>query len=281
MASVWFVNPEGLVRARLHQLLKQEDLAQKANVSVRGIRSYERKEQRVQLDTLTFLAEALKVSVKDIAVLRPSSSPSAPPAAAAKPPEAPFSPLPPRTPLETLVDLERDAGIEPSSVKTAHGPAETLTAKRLQDVLTAYALHDGDRFVLTGKVDGMRGIAPDEARLLGSRGGVAARFHFVKEVVPGKPVGVTVHCAERAHTKLLQALYGKLATVVVRVVLVPGEPRDDGPGFTSFITRIAFKRPWTFVVEEASAYEEPAPSAKARTKASAKKPSETKRPKTT
>jgi hypothetical protein len=38
--------------------------------------------------------------------------------------------------------------------------------------------------------------------------------------------------------------------VHLRVVLVPGEPTDDGPGFSSFITRITAKRPWAFVVEE-------------------------------
>jgi transcriptional regulator with XRE-family HTH domain len=225
MANEWFVNPAGLSRARLGQLLKQEELAKKAGVSPRSIRSYEKTEQRVRIDTLQCLAEALAVEVKTIASLR--SRASGEPTTTAAPST---SPIPPRTQLETLVDLERAAGIEPATVKTARGPAETLTAKLLQDVLTAYALHDGSRFVLTGKVDGMRGIAPDEAKLLGSRGGVAARFHVVKEVVPGKPVGVTVHSGDRAHTTRLQKLYGKDATLVVRVVLVPGEPRDDGPG---------------------------------------------------
>jgi transcriptional regulator with XRE-family HTH domain len=251
MASEWYVNPAGLSRARLGQLLTQEELAKKAGVSVRSTRSYEKTEQPVRLDTLQCLAKALAVEVKTIASLRPRASGE--PTSSATPSASQQSPIPPRTQLETLVDLERAAGIESASVETARGPAETLTAKLLQDVLTAYALHDGARFVVTGKVDGMRGIAPDEAKLLGSRGGVAARFHVVKEVVPGKPVGVTVHSGDRAHTTRLQKLYGKAATLVVRVVLVPGEPRDDGPGFTSFITRIAAKRAWTFAVEEVEA----------------------------
>jgi transcriptional regulator with XRE-family HTH domain len=243
MASDWFVSSERLARARKAQLITQEELAKRSGVSVRSIRAYERVDQRVQFETLQCLAKALATEVKEIASLRTRGESARTPEAPS-PPEPP-SPLPARTPLETLVDLERAAGLPVST-----GPVETLTAKRLQDVFTAYALHDGARFVLEGRVDGMRGIAPDEAKLLGSRGGVAARFHVVKEVVPTKSVGVTVHSADRAHTTKLQALYGETARVVVRVVLVPGEPRDDGPGFSSFITRLTTKRPWTFVVEE-------------------------------
>jgi len=243
MASDWFVSSERLARARKAQLITQEELAKRSGVSVRSIRAYERVDQRVQIETLQCLAKALATQVTEIASLRKRGESARPPEATPTP--DPPSSLPARTPLETLVDLERAAGLPAST-----GPVETLTAKRLQDVFTAYALHDSARFVLEGRVDGMRGIAPDEAKLLGSRGGVAARFHVVKEVVPTKSVGVTVHSAERAHTTKLQALYGETARLVVRVVIVPGEPRDDGPGFSSFITRLTTKRPWTFVVEE-------------------------------
>ena len=274
MASDWFVSSGALSRARLDQLLSQGQLAKKSGVSERSIRGYERSDQRVRLETLQCLAKALSVEVRDIAALRTSDSgaakkpvrstaPGAPAAAASSP-----SVLPPRTQLETLVDVERAAGIAPAPVETPRGPVEILTAKRLQDVLTAYALHDGARFALAGKVDGMRGIAPAEAALLGSRGGVAARFHIVKEVVPGQPVGVTVHTAAREHTDALQKHYGAMVTLHLRVVLVPGEPRDDEPGFSSFITRLTTKRPWTFVVEEVAPAE--ASGASPGTKKSAK-----------
>ncbi|MGO8999127.1 MAG: helix-turn-helix domain-containing protein [Polyangiaceae bacterium] len=254
MKSDWFVTPAALSRARLDQLLGQEQLADKSGVSLRSIQGYERNEQRVRLETLRCLAKALAVEVRDIAALRESARGSkkgaARPDSATATNAAATSALPPRTQLETLVDLEREAGILPASVKTSRGPVETLTAKRLQDIFTAYALHDGARFTLTGKVDGMRGLPPAEATILGSRGGVAARFHIVKEVVPGKPVGVTVHTARKEETAKLQKHYGADVTLFVRVVVVPGEPRDDGPGFSSFITRITAKRPWTFLVEE-------------------------------
>jgi transcriptional regulator with XRE-family HTH domain len=252
MKSDWFVSPASLSRARTEQLLSIEQLVKKSGISLRSIQAYERREQRVRLDTLQCLATALAVEVKDIAAIRTMNGKGATAKNGTRSPPAPAPPstLPPRTQLETLVDLERAANIHASPLDTPRGPAETLTAKRLQDVFTAYALHDGALFCLTGKVDGMRGLPPTEATLLGSRGGVAARFHIVKEVVPGQLIGVTVHTARKDDTAKLQKKYGAEVTLFVRVVVVPAEPRDDGPGFSSFITRITAKRPWTFVVEE-------------------------------
>jgi transcriptional regulator with XRE-family HTH domain len=269
MKSDWFVLPTALERARLAQLLNQEQLAKKSGVSVRSIRGYEQSEQRVKLATLQFLAKALDVDVRDIAALRTEGGDPSKKRASAPPPEPAPSVLPPRTQLETLVDLERAAGIVATTLKTPRGDAETLTAKLLQDILTAYALYDDRRFLLDGKITGMRGIAHDEAKLLGSRNGVAARFHVAKEVVPGQPFGVTVHAAKAEHTKALQAHYGGETSVRLhlRVVLVPGEPRDDGPGFSSFITRLTTKRPWTFLVEEAEVAKAEPPAKPAKKKA--------------
>jgi transcriptional regulator with XRE-family HTH domain len=244
MSDDWHVMPEALRRARLAQLMNIETLAKKSGVSLRSITRYENAEQRVRLDTLDCLAKALEVAVKDIARLRASG-------AATKSEEngAAVSALPARTQLEALVDLELARAIDPAPVKTARGAAAVLTAKRLQDVFTAYALHDGERFFLRGTIDTQRGLPPAEAKLLGAKAGVAARFHVLKEVVPGSVVGVTVHAASEAHTKALQKLQKKEAAIVVRVVVVPGEPADD-VGFSSFITKVTSKRPWTFVVEE-------------------------------
>jgi transcriptional regulator with XRE-family HTH domain len=251
MKSEWFVSPRKLSRARVDQLLTQDQLSKKSGVSLRSIQGYERKEQRVRIETLNLLAKTLEIQVREIATLRTAGGDDS---HFPSPPTKPGIPAPavllPRTQLETLVDLERAAGIAPAPVERPGGTFEPLTAKRLQDVLTAYALHEGARFCLSGRVDGMRGLPPDEATLLGSRGGVAARFHILKEVVPGKPVGVTVHTARKEETERLQQRYGADVMLFLRVLVVPGEPRDDGPGFSSFITRIAAKRPWTFVVDE-------------------------------
>jgi transcriptional regulator with XRE-family HTH domain len=254
MKSEWFVSPRKLSRARVDQLLTQEQFSKKSGVSLRSIQGYERKEQRVRIETLSLLAKTLEIEVRDIATLRTADADET---HSSSPPTRPGIPAPavllPRTQLETLVDLERAAGVVPAPVERANGTFETLTAKRLQDVFTAYALHEGARFCLSGRVDGMRGLPPEEATLLGSRGGVAARFHILKEVVPGKPVGVTVHTARKEETEKLQQRYGAEAMLFLRVLVVPGEPPEPGdeqPGFSSFITKIAAKRPWTFVVDE-------------------------------
>jgi transcriptional regulator with XRE-family HTH domain len=261
MTSAWFVSPRKLSRARADRLLTQEELSKKSGVSLRSIQGYERKEQRVRIDNLNLLAQTLEVQVRDIATLRTADDEAREPS----PPTRPGIPAPavllPRTQLETLVDLERAAGVVPAPVERADGTFQALTAKRLQDVFTAYALHEGARFCLSGRVEGMRGLPPEEAVLLGSRGGVAARFHILKEVVPGQPFGVTVHTAREQETAKLQARYGGEATLFLRVVVVPGEPRDDN-GFSSFITKITAKRPWTFVVDEVA---EASPNASAAT----------------
>jgi transcriptional regulator with XRE-family HTH domain len=271
MKSDWFVQPDALMNARLERMLGQAELAQKSGVSLRSIQGYERNEQRIRLESLQCLAKALAVEVKAIGKVhavagareaKAKAAASAPPS-----PAAPPSVLPPRTPLETLVDLERGAGVEAGAIETAEGPIETLTTKRLQDVLTAYALYEGRLFALTGKVEGMRGIAQAEAALLGSRNGIAARFHIVREVIPGQPVGVTVHTATAKHTEALQKSYGDApVTLHLRVVLVPGEPNEEGPGFSSFITRLTTKRLWTFVVVEVegAGVKAPAPAKKGR-----------------
>lgn len=254
MPDEWHVLPEALRRARLTQLLTAEALAKKSGVSLRSINRYESTEQRVRLETLQCLATALATDVQKLARLRASDKP-----AAAKPAAAPARPsaLPSRTDLETLVDIERAEGIELPPVATPSGPVPVLTAKRLQDVFTAFAVHAGKRLHLRGRVDTQRGIAADEAALLRSHAGVAARFHIVQEIVAGHPIGVTVHTATAEHTAALQAAQGSDASLVVRVTLA--ENASDTVGFTSFITKVATRRPWTFVVEEILA--QPAASA--------------------
>jgi transcriptional regulator with XRE-family HTH domain len=242
MSDQWCVLPDSLRRARLAQLLTVDGLAKKSGVSPRSINRYEGKEQSVRIDTLDCLAKALSVKVKDIARLRAGAAPA----------NADRTTLvaSARTALETLVDIERSAETDtPPPHVTSFGSVDTLTARRLQHVFTAFRLHEGERYVVRGRVDTMRGLAPDEAKLLGSKSGVAARFHVIMTVAPGHVLGVTVHTAKKEHTATLQARHGEEATMVARVV-VAAEEDDDNVGFTSFITRIAARRPWALVVDE-------------------------------
>ena len=175
MASDWFVLPEALCRARLAQLITQEELAKRSGVSVRSIRAYERTSQRTQVETLQCLAKTLVTEGE--AHRRASRSRLRPPAGASRErtPHAAdgglLSAIPPRTQLEVLVDHELRSGILATPIDTPRGRAETLTAKRLQDVFTAYALHEGYRYVLEARIEGMRGILPAGGR---SSSGAAA-----------------------------------------------------------------------------------------------------------
>lgn len=262
MPDEWHVLPEALRRARLTQLLTAEALAKKSGVSLRSINRYEGAEQRVRLETLQCLAKALETEVPKLARLcasdKASTTPKSAPARAAT--------LPSRTDLETLVDIERAEGVDPPPLATPDGPVPALTAKRLQDVFTAFAVHAEKRFHVRGRVDTQRGIAADEAALLSSRAGVAARFHLVQELVAGHPVGITVHTATAAHTAALQAAHGADAALIVRVVLADGA--SDTVGFTSFITKVAARRPWTFLVEEILASPPAPPARKSRSRPS-------------
>ena len=126
----------------------------------------------VRLETLQCLAKALVVDVRDIASdsregAAGSEGQSRLRGRTGRPDrvERETRIFPPRTPLrKTMIDLERAAGVDTALIDTARGPVEPLTAKRLQDVLTAYALYDGDRFCLRGVVSGMRAVAPSEAQ---------------------------------------------------------------------------------------------------------------------
>ena len=116
MKSDWFVTPAALSRARLDQLLGQEQLADKSGVSLRSIQGYERNEQRVRLETLRCLAKALarrgsrhRRAPREREGLE-AKAPHAPTRSTAANAAATTSALPPRTQLETLVDLEREAG---------------------------------------------------------------------------------------------------------------------------------------------------------------------------
>ena len=257
MKNEWVISPQALSRARARSA-PQPGAAREEVRHLGSVRlaSYERSTQRdAAWRPFKVLAKALTVDVRDIAASRgkatTSSAPPGPPSRQATAP-ATTSALPPRTQLETMIDLER-AGRDRlvARRRTPRGVTETLTAKRLQDVFTAYALHEGARFCLTGLVDTSRGIAPAEATLVGGRNGVAARFHILKEVAPGRPMGVTIHTERAEHTRELLKHHGAEVTVYLRVFVVPGDSEGRLPKrFSSFITRITAKRPWTFVVED-------------------------------
>jgi transcriptional regulator with XRE-family HTH domain len=240
----WIIIPEALKRIRTEKHITIPAFSQHSGISDRMLREYERREQAIRLVTLQILETSLGAKATEFARFVDDRRPAR---AAAKDDARDDAAAPAtRTALEALVSAERAAGAKEAR---AHG-ADPLSAKSMQDVFTAYRLHDGRRFWLAGDVRTQRGIPAAEARLLGGKAGVAARFHVYKRVTKDHELGVTVHAAKAAHTRALQAAQDRAVTLVVKVVVVPAEAAETGHGFSSFITAITDKRPWTFVVDE-------------------------------
>jgi transcriptional regulator with XRE-family HTH domain len=241
---VWAVKAKALREHRKSKLLSVEALAELSGVGARTIHKYESGKGGARLAHLEFLAKALEVPLRAIARADEDDAKGAreEPAQAAPPKTARL----PRTSLEALVDAERAANAPPSPLATKNGKVPALTAKKLQDVYTAYALHAGSRMYVRGVIDSQRGIDPDEAKHLGGKPGECARFHVLVPIAGGSSLGVTVHARAKHATALQErAGDGTEVTLVVRVHVVTG---GADAVFTAFI--MTAKKPWALVVEE-------------------------------
>jgi hypothetical protein len=73
---------------------------------------------------------------------------------------------------------------------------------------------------------------------------VGVRFHVVKEVLPGEPLGVTVHVADAKLARALRAAMKKDVALVVRLRVVG---KNDARPMSLFAS--TRRRAWGFVVE--------------------------------
>lgn len=246
---MWTVKGARLRELRVEKLLTMEALAAKSGISARTISRYEATSPPVRVEAVACIAKVLGVAASEIA--RPDAKRAAPARAASdeapRPPKSGKAKLPPRTRLEELVQLERESE-PPPSLRGPQGLAKPLTAARLQDLFTAYRVHEGERFYVDGRVETQRGLGGGEAALLGSRNGVAARFHLLRDVA-GEALGVTVHSCDAAHTRALQALHGtkKTARAFCRVAIAEAKPDKASPWFSHFASDTP--KPWSLAVE--------------------------------
>lgn len=232
------VDGKRLREARMAKLLTTEQLAKKAGLGARTQRKME-SGSAVRLSTLELVAQVLAIDVAKL-VVRASDAESAP--KEARTAATRYEP----TELERIAEFE-DRRPYPRPIRMPGGKWEPLTARRLQEIYTAYVPCESARVFFDGIVRTHRGASAFEAKLLGSRAGVAARFYLVRATGAGV-LGVTVHTREVSHTQALLAKRGKKATVLVRVTLVPEADVARGRGFDFFGART--KRPWGLVVEE-------------------------------
>jgi hypothetical protein len=124
-----------------------------------------------------------------------------------------------------------------------------LTARKLQNVFSAFATYEGERFAILGVVGKQRGASPGEAKMIGSRHGVAVRFLLVIGVTDGVDIKVTVHTTKAKETRLLQKAHEEEREVclIVRVVLAPDDVVKESAGFEFFMSPKPL--PWGLAVE--------------------------------
>jgi transcriptional regulator with XRE-family HTH domain len=207
----------------------KEKLAAKSGASIRSVADVEAGRRQPRQETIDCVAAALDVTVEDLFERAPTHEPRAS--------------LVPPTKLRALVDAERAEPPRPE-VATDDGAVPSLGAALFHAIATAFATYEGSRFAVAGRVDTHHPISRGEARILGTRLGVGARFHVEVPVAPGRALGVTVHTRDATQTRELLAREGADVTLVVRVVVAPEEEEE---GFFFFMAKKS--KPWALVVE--------------------------------
>jgi transcriptional regulator with XRE-family HTH domain len=250
----WLVDAEKLSARRIARGMTCAELARRSGVSVRTLGRYESGAAKLgELEQLRCVARVLHVSLEGIA--RPAEAAPPPPALVADG-GGPNAYAPPQerarllasTQLEKIVTLEGTLA-PPRPVIYAGEPVQVLTARKLQNVFSAFATYEGERFAVIGRVAKQRGASPLEAKMIGSRHGVAVRFLLVRSITDGVDIQVTVHTAAARETRTLQRVFEEEREVcaIVKVRLASEEAQREEKGFDFFLSPKPL--PWAFVVE--------------------------------
>ncbi len=245
-----FVNGELLRAKRIAKRWTLETLARKAGVSARTVQNVETSARsRATLVTAELLAQALGMETDALFVNDNNAEPSDAPREAAAAAGVVASPdaIPPPRAKRAPSRLDALAAREPpvpDSPAATNGALVPVTARRLQDLLTGFAMYEGDRYIVEGRVDAQRALTKTEARLLGTKVGIGGRFHIMRPVVGTEELGITVHTMRAADTRALLAKKNETVRLEVRVV-VPSH--DDDDGFVFFLSPTP--SPWALVVE--------------------------------
>jgi transcriptional regulator with XRE-family HTH domain len=249
----WLIDAPKLTARRIARGMTSADLARRAGISVRTLGRYQSGAVKLaEFENVRYLASVLHVGVEAIA--RPADEP---PPAAPPPPDgapSPYAPPPERARLLATTQLESIVALEatlppPRPVVYEGAPVPVLNARRLQNLFSAFATYDGERFAVVGFIGKQRGASPAEAKMIASRHGVAVRFLLVRDITDGVDIKVTVHTAKARETRLLQRAHEeeREVCVIVKVWLAPDEAVKEGVGFELFMSPKPL--PWGLVVE--------------------------------
>lgn len=225
-----FVNGERLRARRLARRTTVDKLAERAGVSARTLHTLE-KSARVRSTVVTAesLAGALEMEEGALLVRDDDEDASA-------------DAIPPPRVKRAPSRLDALAAREPPTPPSDTPPP--MTARAMKRLLTAFAIYEGERYIVDGRLDDHRALTKAEARLLGTKVGVGGRFHVMRVVVGTEELGITVHTTRAADTRALLARKGKPVRLEVRVLVAPD---DEVDGFVFF--RSPTLTPWALVVE--------------------------------
>jgi transcriptional regulator with XRE-family HTH domain len=228
-------------------MLTLAELAARSGVSDRTIAKLESGTNAANPETIRCLAKALGIAPEELLAPVHAPAPAHAPLHAHAPAHAPAPALPPpkRAPasrLDALADEQRARGIAPAPVAVGKTKIPVLTPVAMQNVFARHGAFDGKRFVVDGVIDRLRALGRDEARALGAKLGIGAKYLVRSEVVPGEPLDVTVHAADAKIADALQARHKQSARCVVEVRVVG---KDDAR-VVALLTSER-KRAWAFV----------------------------------
>jgi transcriptional regulator with XRE-family HTH domain len=254
-ASRWLVDGPALTARRIARGMKAAELARRANISVRTLGRYERTPGKLaDIEDLRSLARVLHVAVEAIGHPATPPPPAVPAPLAASGAPSPYAAPPERARLLATTQLESIVALEsrlppPKPVAYDGATVPVLTARKLQNVFSAFATYEGERFAMVGSIAKQRGASPHEAQMIGSRHGVAVRFLLVREITDGVDIKVTVHTANAKETRSLQKAFEeeRETCAVVRVTLAPQDSTQQDKGFDFFLSPKPL--PWGLVVE--------------------------------
>jgi DNA-binding XRE family transcriptional regulator len=215
----WKPKGTNLRRLREQMELTLERLAELAEVDEKTIRNIESgRTLSCRAATLKAIAAVLDVEIEEIATRE--GPPQSPPQGRAPPSSGPRPP----SRLDALVAIEEALGGEVRTLATPGGSAPELTARSLQDIITAYLPRSGARLWVSGKIARQHGVSRTEGAVLGTESGAGARFLVMKEIAPSEPLSLTAYTTEVAHTLALQeSLRRGTVTLVLRVLVTRGE----------------------------------------------------------
>jgi transcriptional regulator with XRE-family HTH domain len=267
MKSVrWVVDGPKLTARRLARGLTAAELARRAGISSRTLARYEKSgiggaRALGEVEHLKYAARVLHVSVEAFAhpETAPADAPapavaSLPAATATSADSGAYAPPAERARLLATTQLENIVALEarlppPKPVMHEKEPIPVLTARKLQNVFSAFAAYDGERFAVIGHIAKQRGASPLEAAMIKTRHGLAVRFLLVRTIGAEADIKVTVHTAKAHETRQMQRVFEeeREVCVIARVRLATPEAVKDDKGFDFFLSPKPL--PWGFVVE--------------------------------